>query len=91
MIEPHIPIVRELERQMRRDGARAPGTVRRARDRASARAPERRPAAAAPRAAGPRGVVPERRRGALGAVSDAPPRNPARTAAFAVRRVRRGS
>jgi hypothetical protein len=27
MIEPHIPIVRELERQMRRDAGRAPGTV----------------------------------------------------------------
>lgn len=27
MIEAPIPIVRELERRMRRDGARAPGTV----------------------------------------------------------------
>ena len=33
MIEAHIPIVRELERQMRRDGARAPGRSPRARPR----------------------------------------------------------
>ena len=64
-IEPHIPIV------SRAGTSHAPrrwprgGDGGRARDRASPRAAERRSAPAASRAAGSRGVVPERCRGAL--------------------------